>query len=221
MHRLDRLFYARDTLTVARELLGQRLVRLLDGQRVAGRIVEVEAYIGEEDQACHAACGRTARNAVMYGPAGVAYVYFIYGMHHCFNVVTEREGFPAAVLVRAIEPVEGIEAMRWNRPGRRGKELTNGPAKLCYALAIDRALNGVDLVGGEDLWIEQDEPISDDLVATGASGYAAISWAAYTINKVNIGGRMTAEEYRTWGNERLVIFRERLRQLGRRQRIRT
>jgi DNA-3-methyladenine glycosylase len=167
MERLDRSFFARDTLTVARELLGQRLVRLLDGQRVAGRIVEVEAYIGEEDQACHAACGRTARNAVMYGPAGYAYVYFIYGMHHCFNVVTEREGFPAAVLVRAIEPVEGTEVMRRNRPGRSGVELTNGPAKLCYALGIDRTLNGADLVTGKYLSIEQDEAITEAHVATG------------------------------------------------------
>jgi DNA-3-methyladenine glycosylase len=167
MERLARPFYARDTLTVARELLGQRLVRLLDGQRVAGRIVEVEAYIGEEDRACHAAPGRTVRNAVMYGPPGRAYVYFIYGMHHCFNVVTEREGFPAAVLVRALEPVEGIEVMRRNRDGRAGVELANGPAKLCYALRIDRALNGADLVSGDELWIERDEPIGDERVATG------------------------------------------------------
>jgi DNA-3-methyladenine glycosylase len=167
MGRLLRAFYARDTLTVARELLGQRLVRLLDGQRIAGRIVEVEAYIGEEDEACHAAPGRTARNAVMYGPAGHAYVYFIYGMHHCFNVVTEREGFPAAVLVRALEPVEGIDVMRAHRRGRDGVELTNGPAKLCYALAVDRALNGVDLVASTELWIERDVAIEDGQVATG------------------------------------------------------
>jgi DNA-3-methyladenine glycosylase len=167
MERLLRAFYARDTLTVARELLGQRLVRLLDGQRVAGRIVEVEAYMGEKDQASHAAPGRTERNAVMYGPPGHAYVYFIYGMHHCFNVVTEREGFPAAVLVRAIEPVEGIEVMRRNRPGRSGVELTNGPAKLCYALGIDRALNAMDLVTSDELWLEQDEFVVDERVKTG------------------------------------------------------
>lgn len=167
MQRLLRPFYARDTLTVARELLGQRLVRLLDGQRIAGRIVEVEAYIGEEDKACHAAPGRTARNAVMYGPAGHAYVYFIYGMHHCFNVVTEQEGFPAAVLVRALEPVEGIDVMRTYRGGRDGVALTNGPAKLCYALGIDRAFNGVDLVMGSELWIEQDRMVGDGQVAAG------------------------------------------------------
>ena len=167
MERLSRAFYARDTLTVARQLLGQRLVRLVDGQRIAGRIVEVEAYIGEGDKACHAASGRTARNAVMYGPAGHAYVYFIYGMHHCFNVVTEREGFPAAVLVRALEPVEGLDVMRAHRGGRSGVAVTNGPAKLCYALAIDRALNGVDLVTSQELWIERDAAIGQDQVATG------------------------------------------------------
>jgi DNA-3-methyladenine glycosylase len=168
MERLDRAFYDRDTLLVARALLGQRLVRLLDGRHIAGRIVEVEAYVGEMDTACHAHRGRTARNAAMYGPPGHAYVYFIYGMHHCFNVVTDREGYAAAVLVRALEPVEGIEAMRDHRRGRGGVELANGPAKLCYALAIDRALDGADLVGGETLWIEHDLAVADEQVATGA-----------------------------------------------------
>jgi DNA-3-methyladenine glycosylase len=167
LDRLERSFYGHDTLTVARELLGQRLVRHLNGQRIAGRIVEVEAYIGEGDKACHAAPGRTARNAVMYGPPGHAYVYFIYGMHYCFNAVTEREGSPAAVLVRALEPLEGVGVMRRHRKGREGVELTNGPAKLCYALAIDRALNGVDLVRGEELWLERGEPVPDADVATG------------------------------------------------------
>jgi DNA-3-methyladenine glycosylase len=130
--RLGREFYARDTLTVARELLGQRLVRVMeDGQRLAGIIVETEAYIGEEDQACHASHGRTPRNAVMYGPAGFAYIYFIYGMYYCLNVVTEQEGFPAAVLIRAIEPTEGIPRMQAYRQGRPLHELTNGPGKLC------------------------------------------------------------------------------------------
>jgi len=167
MDRLERAFFARDTLRVARELLGQRLVRQLNGQRIAGRIVETEAYVGEGDAACHAARGRTARNAVMFGPAGYAYVYFIYGMHYCFNIVTETEGFGAAVLVRALEPLEGIDAMRHHRKGRDGVELTNGPAKLCYALAIDRGLNGADLATSEELWIEGDVSMPDDEVATG------------------------------------------------------
>ncbi|MFQ6058393.1 MAG: DNA-3-methyladenine glycosylase [Anaerolineae bacterium] len=153
-HILDRDFYERPTLEVARELLGQRLVRVLEGQRLSGLIVEVEAYIGEEDKASHAAVGRTPRNEVMYGPAGHAYVYLIYGVHHCLNAVTEAEGFPAAVLIRAIEPREGIEVMRAHRPGRPDDQLTNGPAKLCQALAIDLSLNGADLCTGEVLFIE-------------------------------------------------------------------
>jgi DNA-3-methyladenine glycosylase len=167
MERLGRDFFARDTLLVTRELLGQRLVRRLDGKRIAGRIVEAEAYIGEQDRASHASPGRTARNAVMYGPAGYAYVYFIYGMHYCFNVVTEAQGFPAAILVRALEPVEGLDLMRRHRRGRTGVELTNGPAKLCYALAIDRTLNGEDLIVSDRLWIERDTPVPGAGVATG------------------------------------------------------
>lgn len=154
MGRLGQDFYRRSTLTVARELLGQTLVRVIDSERLSGLIVEVEAYIGEDDAACHAACGRTPRNEVMYGPPGHAYVYFIYGMHHCLNVVTEEEGFPAAVLIRALEPLEGLEIMRRHRPGRPDGELTNGPAKLCQALAVERNFNGVDLCTGEALFIE-------------------------------------------------------------------
>jgi len=167
MPRLARDFYARDTLTVARDLLGQRLVRLVRGEKLVGRIVEVEAYVGQDDEACHAWRGRTARNAVMFGPPGHAYVYFIYGMHHCVNAVTEPEGSPAAVLIRALEPLEGLDVMRRHRKGRQGVELTNGPAKLCYALAIDRGLNGADLVSGSALWIERDRAVANALVASG------------------------------------------------------
>ena len=154
MGRLGRNFYRRSTLTVARELLGQQLVRVVGGRRLSGLIVEVEAYIGEDDAACHAACGRTPRNEAMYGQPGIAYVYFIYGMHHCLNVVTEEEGFPAAVLIRALEPLEGLEIMHRYRPGKPDSELTNGPAKLCQALAVDRSFNGVDLCTGEVLFVE-------------------------------------------------------------------
>lgn len=167
MSRLNRDFYERPTLEVALELLGQRLVRILNGQRLSGLIAEVEVYIGEEDRACHASVGRTPRNEAMYGPAGHAYVYLIYGIHHCLNVVTEAEGFPAALLIRAIEPTEGIESMRARRPGRLDDQLTNGPAKLCQALAIDLGLNEADLCRGETLFLEQGERVADDaIVAT-------------------------------------------------------
>ena len=166
--RLGRTCFARDTLAVARGLLGQRLVRVLDGVRLSGRIVEVEAYVGEEDQASHARCGRTARNAPMYGPAGHAYVYFIYGMHHCLNVVTEREGYPAAVLVRALEPLEGIETMRARRGGVADVQLANGPARLCQALEIDRRFDGADLCAPEALlFLEEDALVPDEAAASG------------------------------------------------------
>jgi DNA-3-methyladenine glycosylase len=157
-------FYARDTLRVARELLGQRLVRVLDGERLSGRIVETEAYIGEADLACHAARGLTPRTAVMFGPPGHAYVYFIYGMHHCLNVVTEHEGFAAAVLIRALEPLEGLAAMRSHRGNRADGQLANGPGKLCQALQITRELNGVDLVTSNVLYLETDDPIPAEAV---------------------------------------------------------
>lgn len=158
-------FYARDTLTVARELLGQRLVRVIGGVRLSGHIVEVEAYKGADDLASHAARGKTPRNAVMFGPPGRAYVYFTYGMHYCLNVVTEPEGIPAAVLIRAIAPIEGIEMMRQNRLGQSDKELTNGPAKLCQALQIDRAFNGVPLITASGLFIERDQMPAVDRIA--------------------------------------------------------
>lgn len=168
MAHLTRDFFARDTLTVARDLLGQHLVRVSDRHRIGGRIVEVEAYVGEEDEACHASCGPTERNAPMYGPPGHAYVYFIYGMHHCFNVVTEREGYPAAVLIRALEPLEGIEVMRARRGDRPDEELTSGPARLCQALDIDRRLDGVDLCKpNATLYIAAARRVPDDAVATG------------------------------------------------------
>jgi DNA-3-methyladenine glycosylase len=168
---LPRHFFARDTLAVARSLLGIRLVRALDGQRVSGIIVECEAYIGQADTACHASHGRTARNEVMFGLPGHAYVYFTYGMHWMLNVVAEPEGSPAAVLIRALQPMEGVALMRVQREARgrrfRDEDLTNGPAKLTQALAIDRALNGADLVHGQALWLERGEAAPDEAVASG------------------------------------------------------
>ena len=136
---LGRPYFARPTVQVARSLIGKYLVRMIDGRILAGKIVEVEAYVGPEDKACHASKGRTQRTDVMFGPAGVSYVYLIYGMYHCLNVVTEREEFPSAVLIRAIE-IDG--------------ELIDGPGRLCRALQIDRGLNRADLTTGESLWFE-------------------------------------------------------------------
>ncbi len=168
MARFAREFFAGDTLDVARGLLGARLVRPLDGQRLSGTIVECEAYIGQDDTACHASRGRTRRNEVMFGPPGHAYIYFTYGMHWMLNVVTEAEGFPAAVLLRAIQPVEGIEMMRALRGGPRLEhDLTGGPARLTRALAIDKSLNGADLVSGEHLWLEQAVGVPDESVGRG------------------------------------------------------
>ena len=158
MPRLGRRFFARPTLEVARDLLGQRLVRLRNGKRLSGVITETEAYIGEEDLACHARFGRTPRSQVMYGPPGHAYVYFTYGIHWMLNFVTEAEGFAAAVLIRAVLPREGVEIMR-RRRGTPDAILTNGPAKLAQALGIDRRLNGCDLCAAESvLFVEKAPP---------------------------------------------------------------
>jgi DNA-3-methyladenine glycosylase len=161
---LPREFYHRSTLSVARELIGARLVRILDGHRLAGLITETEAYISQKDLACHARAGLTPRTAVMFGKPGHAYVYFTYGNHWMLNLVTEREGFPAAVLIRAIQPSEGVEAMLERRNGRD----TFGPGKLCQAMGITKSENGVDLTettGG--LWIEAGVKVPNSLVTKG------------------------------------------------------
>ena len=168
MDRLARAFYARDTIKVARDLLGQRLVRMRDGERLSGTIVEVEAYIGEGDAACHASRGRTKRNATMYGPPGIAYVYLIYGMYLCLNFVTEREGFAAAVLIRALEPIEGTETMGTLRQRTKEVELTSGPGRLCQALGIDRTFDGADMCASNaQLFVERAAPLAQAAVAAG------------------------------------------------------
>lgn len=155
-------FYDRDTLSVARDLLGCVVVHESPAGRAAGRIVEVEAYHGEDDPACHAAAGRTARTAPLYGPAGRAYVYRIYGMHFCLNAVTRVEGAPSAVLIRALEPLQGLDRMRERRERRRGgpvadARLADGPGKLCEALGVTLDHNRLDLAG-PPLWIEPGKP---------------------------------------------------------------
>ena len=155
MELLTRDFYARDTLTVARALLGQHIVRTMpDGARLVCRITETEAYIGPIDKACHAYGGRrTARTETLYARPGTAYIYFIYGMYHCLNFVTEPEGTPCAVLIRGAKAVENGDIIAENRFGRKLAELTayqrrnflNGPGKLCRGLALTREQNGLDL----------------------------------------------------------------------------
>lgn len=142
-----RLFYEQPTVEVARQLLGKYLVRNHPDGITAGRIVETEAYVGPEDKASHASRGRTPRTAIMFGPAGFVYVYLIYGFYHCLNFVTERADYPAAVLIRALEPIEGIELMKSRRRMEDPRQLASGPGKLCRAFSIDLSLNGADLCG--------------------------------------------------------------------------
>ena len=157
-------FYNRPTLTVARGLLGARLVRILNGRKLVGLITETEAYISQKDQACHAKSGLTPRTAPMFGPAGHAYVYFTYGNHWMLNVVTEEVGFPAAVLIRAIQPIEGIEIMSRRRQGRD----TIGPGKLTQAMGITKSQNNVNLMkAGSGLWIEAGVEVPESAVTIG------------------------------------------------------
>lgn len=167
--KLPREFYTRsNVLTVTRELLGKLLVvPVPDGTRVSGIIVEAEAYRGPQDRASHAYGGRrTNRTETMYGIGGAAYVYFVYGMYYQFNVVTNVKDVPHAVLIRAVEPVEGIEIMRTRRHSQPDHNLTNGPGKLCIALGIDRELDRADLLGGR-VWIEEGQRIAPSSIASG------------------------------------------------------
>ncbi len=143
--KLRRSFYNRPTLEVAPDLLGKVLVYHSDKGMLSARIVEVEAYIGQDDPACHAARGLTNRNKPMFGPPGFTYIYFVYGMYHCLNVVTESEGSPAAVLIRAAEPVDGLDVMLSNSFKKSNKNLLSGPGRLCRAFGLSREQNDLDL----------------------------------------------------------------------------
>lgn len=166
--RLKRDFFARSAVDVARSVLGMRLVRLEpDGARISGWITEAEAYVGPEDLASHARHGRTERNASMWGPPGHTYVYFTYGMHWMLNLVTETDGQPGAVLVRAMLPDEGMDIIR-RRRGRSDRQLTDGPAKLCQALAIDGSLDGHDLCDpAAELFLTSGADAPDRIVTIG------------------------------------------------------
>jgi len=168
--KLTREFYARETLQVAKELLGKILVHEVNGVKLRGKIVETEAYIGSIDKACHAYGGKhTPRLTTLYGRPGIAYVYFIYGMYHCFNVITKEEGFPEGVLIRAIEPIDGLDVMSKLRFKKEYNEitkaqiknLTSGPSKLCIAMNINKENNKQDLCTSE-LYIE--DPVEKEKV---------------------------------------------------------
>lgn len=183
--KLSRDFYTRsDVLEVARDLLGKKLVvPNRSGSRVSGIIVETEAYRGPEDRASHAFGGRrTNRTETMYARGGTAYVYFVYGMYHQFNVVTNVENIAHAILVRALEPIEGLDVIRRRRPGRSEYEWTSGPGRLCLALGIDRKLDKADLLGNR-VWIEEGASISPRQIARGprigidyAEGWVSKPW---------------------------------------------
>lgn len=175
MRKLEREFYNRDSVTVAKELLGKYLVHKIEEEEIIGEIVEVEAYMGPEDKAAHSYNNRrTDRNEVMYGSSGYAYVYIIYGMYNCMNIVVEEIGKPQAVLIRALEPVAGLESMsifRYNKSfeelNKREKiGLTSGPGKLCKALNIDRTQNGEDLCSNNLYILSDERETSFEIVST-------------------------------------------------------
>lgn len=181
--RLASDFYSQDTIQVAEGLLGQRLVRRLkDGTRLSGIIVETEAYLGLEDPACHSFAGRrTPRTEIMFGESGHSYIYFIYGFYFCMNVVTGDKDVPEAVLIRAIEPTEGIAHMKVYRPDSPVHNLANGPGKLCQSLHLNKAQNGLNLVLSSELWIEEcgaykNEPIIDGPRIGLGHGHDAVYW---------------------------------------------
>jgi DNA-3-methyladenine glycosylase len=188
---LSTAFYERTTLEVLEDLIGKVLVHEARGRRVSGVIVEAEAYIGESDPACHAAPGPTPRNAPLYGPPGRAYVYLNYGMHYLVNAVTEPAGAPAAVLIRALAPLEGVDPMRRRRPDVADADLCRGPGNLTRALAIDLGQNQSDLVSGP-LRIE-DHGLRPDRLAwstrIGIRVGTSRPWRCYWRGHVSVSGR--------------------------------
>jgi DNA-3-methyladenine glycosylase len=211
---LPRSFYGRPTLTVARELLGAILCRRVGALTLRARIVETEAYVDETDLACHARAGRTKRTDPLYGPPGIAYVYLTYGMHHLLNAVTEAEGKPAAVLIRAAEPLEGIEWMEKARGVRAAHLLGSGPGKLAQAFGLDLTDNRTDLTG-DALWIEAGERVPDrDVLTSPRIGcqncpepWASIPWRLYVANSRHVtpgraAPKLVVTKPRQFGNNR-------------------
>lgn len=204
--QLTRAELAVDPLAAARLLLGCVLVSDL-GDRVAVRLVEVEAYRGLDDPASHCYRGRTDRNAVMFGPAGHLYVYFVYGMHFCANVVSCTDGVPGAVLLRAAEVVDGLAAARQRRPAARSHaELARGPARLTGVLGLDRGQNGVDLTDPESpVRLYAGEPVPDDEVRTGPR--VGVATAMEVPWRWWVAGSPAVSPYRRGGKRRIVVRR--------------
>ncbi len=179
--KLTRKFYCQPSLRVAQELLGKYLIRRIGQKKLIGKIVETEAYLGRQDKASHAFGRMTARNEIMFGPAGFWYVYLIYGIFSCLNVVTQEEGFPSAILIRAMEPIEGIEMMKRLRKKSDLRDLSSGPGKLCQALKIDRRLNKTKAFGRDcSLWIEEGKRPDNFKIGTSKRigvDYAGPYWA--------------------------------------------
>ena len=173
MTRLPRSFFARNTARVAKEMLGAILVSRHDDELLRGRVVEVEAYYGEDDPPSHASSGKTGRSRIMWEEPGISYVYLIYGIHLMFNAVTELAGKPGAVLVRAVEPLEGLRVMRENRNRSSPVELASGPGKLTEAFGIGREANGEDLINSEKLWFEEGKVYGDNHIES--SGRIGVS----------------------------------------------
>lgn len=194
-------FYQRDTVQIARDLLGCTLWRRDGSTLLAARITETEAYLGANDPASHARGGlRSARNESMYLPGGHAYVYFTYGMHWCMNVVTGEADIAEAVLLRAAQPVEGIDVMKANRPkAKREFDLMNGPGKLCMAMGIDRELDGEPLTG-ERLWISgrEHDVAKDDIAVSPRIGIDGSGEAAHWPLRFFLAGNRYVSVYRTW-----------------------
>lgn len=187
--KLPREFYAQDTLTVAQALIGTTLAHRVDGIVRSGRIVETEAYQGPEDLAAHSAKGHTARNSAMFGAPGHAYVYLIYGMWHCMNVVTREAGVPHAVLIRAVEPLNQLD------------DKTHGPGLLCRAFDIDRRLNGVDLLG-DTLWLEARSGAAPQISSSPRIGvdyadeWAHLPWRFYDKQSAHVSTLSNAQRRR-------------------------
>lgn len=203
MPKLPPSFYDRATPLVARELVGKVLVKESDGGRSSGRIVETEAYCGQSDPASHAYRGPTRRNEVMFGPPGYLYVYLSYGMHYCCNVVTESHGIAGAVLLRALEPLEGIERMEERRGTHTHRDLCNGPGKLCQALGINISDYGADLASSP-VWLEDDGYRPDSLERSSRVGVSSATELAFRFfirgNRFVSPGKPSLPSLRSPGN---------------------